>query len=836
MVRPQPRFSPSALALAAALVLAAPGAAQAQQVAPSPVTVVVITGQAISTDRALRDQAAADHITSVVRADGIGRLPDRNVAEALQRLTGVSVERDQGEGRYVRIRGLGPDLNAVSINGSLVPAADADRRAVALDVLPSSLIRALVVSKTLLPEMDANSLGGSIDVQTVSAFDHPGRFVSVDLGAGRASIGGGTSPSGSVVWSDLFAGGTLGIAAGLSLEERRFGSDNTETGGAWDDEALEEFERRDYTLTRRRSGLALNIEWKPAEGRLVYARALASRFSDNEQRLAHIVAFDAPQTEGARGDAESVRELKDRKEAQSIRSLVLGTDQRFGAWRLKAALGLSEAKEETPRHLANAVFEADDLFSNVGFSNTRQPRLLAPEAINQASGYLLSEIELEASLHRDRERNLRLDFSRSLSVGGVESELKFGAKASRREKTNSVTVWKFEDLGDPPLGLSDARRSLGAFADAAPAYGFGNFGPGIRSAPILALLAGANLDAAVDEEDTTLGRLRIDEDIDAAYVQGNFQLGASQIIAGLRHESTRLQATGSGLNEGNFEPVQVRQRYGHWLPGLHLRHDLDKQTALRAAWSNAVVRPTLEQLSPSFVFDGGDASFGNPNLKPLRAANFDLGVERQLGFAGAVSAYAFHKRIRDFVYATDLAGSGDWVGFDEALTFANGKKASVSGIELSWQRTWRELPGVLGGLVTGVNGTFTRSEAEIGRVDAGVFRTRQISLPSQSDRTLNLVLGYETTALGLRLAANHKSAYLLEVGDALDPAKDLTVDAQTQFDLSVRYSFSPKVSVVFEALNLSNEPYYVYASQRARNAQYESYGRSFRINLKWALF
>jgi TonB-dependent receptor len=285
------------------------------------------------------------------------------------------------------------------------------------------------------------------------------------------------------------------------------------------------------------------------------------------------------------------------------------------------------------------------------------------------------------------------------------------------------------------------------------------------------LLAGANLDAAVDEEDTTLGRLRIDEDIDAAYVQGNFQFGASQIIAGLRHESTRLQATGSGLNEGNFEPVQVRQRYSHWLPGLHLRHDLDKQTALRAAWSNAVVRPTLEQLSPSFVFDGGDASFGNPNLKPLRAANFDLGVERQLGFAGAVSAYAFHKRIRNFVYATDLAGSGDWADFDEALTWANGDKARVQGLELSWQRAWRDLPGAWSGLFTGVNATFTRSKARIGRVDNGVFQTREIALPSQSDRAINLVLGYETARIGVRLAANHKSAYLLEVGDALDPAR-----------------------------------------------------------------
>jgi len=832
---PLPTFRISALASAATLALCASGHLLAQPASPSPVPVIVITGQAASTDRALRDQAAADNVTSVVRADGIGRLPDRNVAEALQRLTGVSVERDQGEGRYVRIRGLGPDLNAVTINGSLVPASDADRRAVALDVLPSSLIRSLVVSKTLLPEMDANSLGGSIDVQTVSAFDHKGRFVSMDLGAGRADIGGRASPSAAVVWSDLFAGGTLGIAAGLSLDERRFGSDNTETSGAWDGDKLESFERRDYTLTRRRSGVALNVEWRPATGRLVYARALASRFSDNEQRLAHVVALDEAQAEGALGEAESVRELKDRKEEQSVRSLVLGTEQTLGDWQLKLALGSSEAREETPRHLANAVFEADDLFAGVGFSNTRQPRLLAPAAIDNPALYTLTEIELESSLHKDRENNVRLDLSRALQFGTVETTLKFGLKASRREKTNSLTIWKFEDLDEAPLSLSDAQRSLTSFAGAAPAYAFGGFGPSIRSAPVLALLARANLANAVDEEESTLGTLQVDEDIDAAYVQGTFELGANTVIAGLRRETTKIRAIGSGLNEGEFERIEVRQRYGQWLPGLHLRHDLDKQTAVRAAWSNAVVRPTLEQLSPTFVFDGDEASFGNPNLKPLRAANFDLGVERQLGFAGAASAYVFHKRLRDFVYATDLAGSGPLTDFDEALTWANGDQAQVSGLELSWQRAWNELPGPWAGLVTGANATFTRSKARIGRVDDGVFRTREISLPSQSDRSLNLVLGYETPAIGLRLAANHKSAYLLEVGDALDPAGDLTVDAQTQFDLSLRYSVNRQLSVVFEALNLSDEPYYVYARQQARNAQYETYGRSYRINLKWAL-
>lgn len=826
-------FTGSPLAWAALLALAAPAGAQAQA---APTQTVVVTGQAASTDRALRDQAAADHVTSVVRADGIGRLPDRNVAEALQRLTGVSLERDQGEGRYVRIRGLGPDLNAVTINGALVPASDADRRAVALDVLPSSLIRSLVVSKTLLPEMDANSLGGSIDVQTLSAFDHPGRFIGAELGVGRASLDGRTAPAASLVWSDRLLGGTLGIAAGLSSEERRFGSDNTETGGAWDGNALEEFERRDYRLTRRRTGLALNIEWKPSAERLVYLRTLDSRFSDNEQRLAHIIEFDSAQTEGALGEAESVRELKDRKETQSLRSLVLGTEWRLGDWRLKASAAASRAREVTPRHLANAVFEAEDPFANVGFTNTRQPRVLGPTLLNNAAPYALSEIELEESLHEDRERHLRLDLSHATTLAGIDTEWKFGGKTSRREKTNQVSIWKFEDLDDLPLGLSDAQRALGMFAESSPAYAFGDFGPGIRSAPILALLGRANLGDALDEEESRLGTQSIEEDVDAAYVQANFRFGHTTVIGGLRYESARLRGQGTGLNEGNFEAIRVQQRYDHWLPGLHLRHDLDKNTSLRAAYSNALVRPTLEQLSPSFVFDGNEASFGNPELRPMRATNLDLGVERQLGFAGALSLYVFDKRIRDFVYRTDLAGSGRWAGFDEAQTWANGDRGHVRGVELSWQRSWRELPGVFGGLVTALNATVTNSKARIGRTDDGVFRTREIALPNQSDRAVNLVLGYESPSLGLRLAANHKSDYLLEVGDPLDPARDLRVDAQTHLDFSLRVSIGRGASLVFEALNLTNEPYYVYTSQRARNAQYETYGRSFRVNLRWALF
>ncbi|MDH4392868.1 MAG: TonB-dependent receptor, partial [Aquabacterium sp.] len=509
-----------------ALAMAATVTAQTPPANP-PAQSVVVTGQAVSTDRALRDQEAADNVVSVVRADGIGRLPDKNPAEALQRLPGVTIERDQGEGRYVRIRGIGPDLNAVTLNGALVPAPENGRRAVALDVLPSSLVRSLVVTKTLTPDMDANSLGGTVDVQTISAFDQARGFFSAELGAGHETNTGRTSPSGSIVWSNLFADGKLGVAIGLSHEQRKFGSDNIETGGAWDGAELESLERRDYRITRERTGLAANIEYRPDANSRFHLRALTSRFSDEEQRQAHGIEFDSAQVAGALGQAESVRELRDRKETQTIRSLSLGADLRLGDWRVEAALGTSMAKEVLPQRIAAAVFEADDPFDNVGFTDGRRPLLTGPAALNDAAAYTLSEMEAEATTARDSERHVRVDLGRSLRLAGVDADVKFGAKASRRTKTNAQTTWVVEDLGDPPLALTDAQRSLSAFSMHPPKYPFGSFGPAIASPALLGLLGRLDLADFVDDEESTINDLRITEHIDAAYLQSKFDLGAT---------------------------------------------------------------------------------------------------------------------------------------------------------------------------------------------------------------------------------------------------------------------------------------------------------------------
>ncbi|MAT85035.1 MAG: hypothetical protein CMD39_12190 [Gammaproteobacteria bacterium] len=186
---------------------------------------------------ALNQQLAADAITSVVSAEDIGALPDQNAAEALSRVPGTFLERDQGEGRYVGIRGIDPDLNTTSINGLRIPAPEDDKRAIQLDVLPSELLATLTVAKSVTPDMDGDAVGGSIDIDSVSAFDRRGRTMSFTAEGTYSDLTDDTSPRISGNFTNVydFAGieDGLGVAVAVSYYDRDFGSDNVENGDGW---------------------------------------------------------------------------------------------------------------------------------------------------------------------------------------------------------------------------------------------------------------------------------------------------------------------------------------------------------------------------------------------------------------------------------------------------------------------------------------------------------------------------------------------------------------------------------------------------------------------------
>ena len=832
-------FTVSALALA----IASERLSAADATAAGATEHVEVVGQAASIDQALKQQRNSDNIESVVHADGVAQLPDANVAEAVQRLPGISVERDQGEGRFVSVRGLGPDLNSVTINGTLVPSPESARRAVALDVLPAELVQSLSVIKTLTPDMDANSLGGTVDVQSLSAFDHKGLFFTGSSEAGYNKNTHQTSPKLSGAISDRFSLGdgvdNFGVAAALSWNKRDFGSDNVETGGAWDftDGArLNSFEQRVYDISRERTGGGLNVDYKPDDDTRLYVRTLYSRYKDTETRNSTHLEFNTPQAAGELGKAKAKRKLKQREETQEIQSYVFGGERLLGLWTLSGQAGYSKSSEDSPGHIAGATFKGNTNFPDSGFYDTEKPRPIIGAGFYDPSNFSLDKVDWEAQNTQDTEKNIRLDLARDYDVQGYAAQAKFGGKVSRRNKDNDLNAWVYKDFDE--AGFNDAQLNMSAFDKGNVHYQLGQFGPGLSGGAIKDLIGGLNPDAYYDEQESRANDFKIREDINAAYVMNTVDIDDWRFIAGMRYEGTEFEAKGTGARDGVFEAQDTKRDYHHWLPGLHARYQWGKNTQLRAAWTNAVVRPTFGQLAPGFVIDDDQATFGNPNLKPLESSNFDLGIEHYMGQAGTVSAFLFYKDIKNFVYNNDLAGSGQWADFSEAHTYANGDSAKLYGVELAYSQKFDWLPAPWNGLLLGANTTFSRSSASIEGFDQarGMNRKRDIDLPNQSDTVGNLMLGWEDDTLSLRLSANYKSQYLYELAGIADKAHDLHVDAQTFVDFSARYSLTKNLQVSFEAQNLTDQPYFVYSGNRRYNNQYEEYGPTYSLGLTFTHF
>lgn len=814
---------------------------------------VIVIGQAAGINKSLNKQRSADNILTAVSADAIGQFPDTNVSESLQRLPGLSIERDQGEGRYVRVRGMSPDYNAVTINGVGVPGPDADRRAVALDVIPSDLLENLTVTKSLTPDMDANSLGGSIDVQSLSAFDRDGFFYQLTAEGSYDENTQEASPKVAATASNQFSLGgddnNLGVAFGVSSFKREFGSDNVETGGAWDfegDEArLEELEQRDYRITRERSGVTLNLDYKPSESTDLYWRNLYSEYTDAEIRLANVIAFVEENDEGewegvsvAEGDvntAEVQRELKDRTETQKILSTSLGGQTRLDKWTLDYRAAYSKSSEDEPQNVAGAVFKidddviADEVF-DLSFANSKKIRITAPAEYYQSASYKLDEVELGATNTNDESASVNIDFTREFDLGSNPAQLKFGAKHTEREKDNDVAIWVSEEFnGD---------ESLANFAGDEVDYQLGQFGTQINAKSVKSALA----EIEADEVESSIGDYAVTEDTNAAYLMGRVDINDWRILTGVRYENADFTAQGFSYNgeDDEISNQSFENSDDYFLPALHIRYSINDKTQVRAAWTNSVVRPGFAQLSPGRLIeeDDGDieAEFGNPDLKSLESSNIDLGIEHYPGVASVVSAFAFYKSIDNFVYQTDLGGIGDNEKYSKAITFVNGNNADILGLELAASKQFTNLPSPWDGLLIGGNATFVDSTAEIGAYDDGEFIARDIPMPSQSDTSANVMIGYESDSISMRLSANYKSNYLLEVTEPMEADGDAYVDDQMQLDFSLRYYLTESIKLHFEALNLTDEVYYSYVKDTQYNAQYESYGATYKLGITFMQF
>ncbi|HEY8568438.1 TonB-dependent receptor [Microbulbifer sp.] len=849
--------------LAAAIISINAAAQEAPVAQGEPMETIVVTGQAANARSDIERQRDSNKVVAVQTSEAIGELPDANVTEALQRMAGVFIARDQGEGRFVGVRGIDPNLNASTINGMSLPAPETDSRAVALDVIPSDLLASLEVFKTLTPDMSADSIGGAIEIKSINALDKPGQTYSVNIENGYSDLQGENSPKISGKYTNRFdlGGSELGVAIAASHQERNFGSENIETDGVWESmEAADgteaigapEIEQRDYTITRERTGLAANFDLKVSDNSQLYLHTLYSDFSDAEERQRNSFKLDKGdlQTISANSatwsDATLDKSLKDRKEEQEILSLVFGGEHNLNEWGIEYALGYSHAEEAEP-HRRDTGFEQKDL--ELGYTSAGDiPTLFASDAGMDASQFDLDEIVIEDNYTEDEEVSFRIDVRRDIEMAGNPSELKFGLQERRREKSGDLNATVYSDFGGD--------YTLADFVMNDVDYGLADFGPGINKAKLNAFINENLSSFEIDETETALSSARdyaMSEDISAFYVMNDIDFGRANLVYGVRYETTDFSAQGYSVAESSeaiegaeeiaedvyATEVNFKRSYSKLFPSVNFKYDYTDNIVLRAAYTESLSRPSFGDLNPSpeaIEYDEGELEVetGNPALDPYEAQNLDFSVEYYADKLGMFSVGVFHKNIDNFIVTADVSSTVDpsqYVGalaVDEAQIYQpiNGDSAKLTGAELSWTQ------GFDNGLLLRANATFTDSEASLG-LGTDAERSDKISLPSQADLVGNFIVGYEQDALSLRLSTTFKGERLLEV-NMEDEAYDLYEDNHMQVDFSAKYRFNNGLKLSFSAVNLTDEPF--FTNNSGYNGVYEEYGTSYVLGLTYSSF
>ncbi len=765
----------------------------------------ILEGQA----QALNQQKTAENIQSVVAADQIGRFPDPNAAEAIQRLPGVTLQRDQGEGRFILIRGSEPRLTSTSINGERIPSPEGDIRFVALDVVPADLLEAIEVNKTLRADMEGDAIGGAINLVTKSAPSKTRASLTVGGGLNRISDGPISLVNGTI--GRRFANDRFGIVAGGSFVRTDRGSDNFEP--EYDDGDLAVLELRDYLLTRQRWGFNTTLDYKLNPGSQLFLRGIFNKFDDDERR--RVVAYVVE-------DGEIARAVRDRFETQAIASVSLGGQHAAGtSWLFDWRFSYSYAEEDEPR-----AIEGEFIQENVVFNPNVSPTMIDPRNIQanpQNEDFSLFELnEVTSDDNFTSDRDIAFQFNASApfvrSDSNLAGRIQFGGKFRDKNKDRNNSVLVFEPQNTVFLtDVLDSSFRVGRFLD-------GRYIPGDAFVDVgtqRAFRSDPTFDVEADPEED-LADFDATERVAAAYVMGEFNFGGKfSLVPGFRYEYTDVDYTGTEVLfdvNGDFvatQPVRGGRSYHSPLPSLNAKYRIGENTNLRAAVTRSLSRPNFEEVVPSQLILEEDEEIerGNPNLKVTRATNVDVLAEHYFSTVGLVSAGFFYKDLDDIIFFRTFDEDRGGVTF-EVTEPANGPTARIAGLEFAFQNHLRFLPSPFDGLGLYANYTFTDGTARLPGRTGGI-------LPGQPRHVSNLALAYEKRGFSGRISMNLHDHDVSEVGDSA--AEDIFIDKHIQLDLSASQRIYKNVRVFAEILNLTNEPLRVYEGFRDRPIQGEFY-------------
>ena len=812
------------------------------------VVVATRTGQAA----ALNQQKTAATVGNVIAADQIGRFPDANLGDALKRVPGVTVALDQGEARFGSIRGTEPRFNTVMVNGERIPSAEAEVREVQLDLVPADMIQAVEVSKTLTPDMDADAIGGAVNVVTRAA---PAGFrLSTTAGSGYNFIREKPVLVGGLVAANRFFADRLGIIGSASYYDQQFGSDNKE--GTWDKTSagspyMNQFDLRRYDVQRTRRSMSVGLDYKFNEANSIMWRTLYNSRDDWENRYRARYILGAPNASGIQ-TTEIRRQTKGGGPEDRLKQARL-EDQRMWSSQLsgehlianKATLtwsGSMSAASETRPDERYIDWRSRNVSIQPNYADQQNPQFTATNPAQVApAAFTFRRIEQLERFTEDKDLNGRADLLIPLREGDRASKVKFGVRYRGKEKLRDNSY----NFATPVTSSSLANMALRGVEDFSVGTNLaGNYPYGSFSSP--AFLAGLNLfnpsefRLADQPAEYAAGNFDAEERITGGYgmLEQNFGKTLS-VVAGLRVENTRIDYRGFQYNVDNdaVTPTTGDQSYTDVLPSVNLRWEQTPNTVVRAAWTNTLARPNYFDLVPyrEISLEDNELSTGNPLLKPTRAMNFDLMAERYFENVGLFSAGIFHKRITDFIFNFTQFQAVDAVTgqtFAQISTPRNGPEATLTGFEVAAQRQLDFLPGFL--RYFGVYANYTFNESEVSGLDIEGRENEKLPLLGTARHSGNLSLSYDSRRFTARIALNYQSESLDagEGGYNEDAFFDRWADRRTDIDANATVQLTSSSRFFIEANNLNNRPLRYFQGVRGRLMQDEFYGRRIQTGIK----
>lgn len=678
---------------------------------------IVVTGArpiAESESTALSIQKNSDSLVAVVAADGVGRLPDQNIAQATSRLPGVAVERDQGQARYISLRGSPNYWTTLSFDG--INVVSPEGRDARFDSIPSAIASQIIVSKAVTPDMPGETVAGNVNVITRSAFDYKSAHFAGKAGFGVAELGSRKQYEGSAVVSDRFnvGGGEIGVLVSGSYYQRAMITDNFETdyervlqdqrpGNAtrfWAAEA----ENKLYRLTRKNWSVSGRLDYKPDSDNTISLRSIYTIFTDDEARDNYRFDLDDRQGDLVANTAACATTINPTPTTSGYADVCIGNTPQKGT-----IYGIDIRQRSTLRAFRQSIFtntlegshdfgtgwhlnwvgnytESKDDRSVVGEASWDSPsaRTLRPTVAydftdpNRSTLNLFTTTQLSGPTRFQAGTPVTAidTFAKPPSsftvLDAIDTTKAYTGKLVLSRETaflGSDAVFKAGFQFDQRTKIADERQILlntaAQFATIGLPTDYNQFS---LSEPFAGKIPMAYtfryFDTAKMRTVSDAARANfaftpnvgnnydVREQVYAGFVMGTLKYDWGSILGGVRVEHLKNRGQAIATVGTTTGLVTATSDQTLVFPSLHLNYNVDDTKKLRLSFNSGAARADYDQLRPNVVVNDANQSIsgGNPAVKPERAYGVDAYFEWYMRPQGYLMAGLFYKKVNDVLY------------------------------------------------------------------------------------------------------------------------------------------------------------------------------------------